>query len=307
MLVFVTGATGALGRHAVRKLIEAGHDVHGVARDQGRAQRLAAAGVTPVALDLTDPVQVRTTIERIQPDAVAHLATHIPLPPAAILPGGWKQNDVLRRDVSRHLVDAALATAVSRYIQESITLIYRDGGTSWLDEDAPLANGPQERTVAASAAQVERVRVAGRAGVLLRFGSFYGPDDAMSTEMARRARAGKPAVPGPAGAYLSPIHVADAASAVVAALDAPPGTYNIVDDEPATRAEFAEVLAHVYGVDRVRLIPAWPLRLSPRTRTVTRSQRVSNRRFRETTGWKPEFPSGAAGWATIAAAGGPAH
>lgn len=304
MLVFVTGATGALGRYAIGMLVRAGHEVHGVARGPAKARRLTDAGATAVTVDLGDAAQVRAAAERIRPDAIAHLATHIPGLPAALLPGGWKQNDRLRRDVSRALVDAALATGAERYVQESIALVYRDGGERWLDEDAPLASGPQERAVAASAAQVERMRAAGRTGVLLRFGSFYGPDDAVSNELAARVRAGKPAVPGPAGAYLSPLHLVDAASAVVAALTVPSGTYNVVDDEPVTHAAFADVLAGAFGVDRVKLVPAAVPRLSSRTRAITRSQRVSNRRFREAAGWRPTYPTAKAGWEAVASGPG---
>jgi nucleoside-diphosphate-sugar epimerase len=302
MKIFVTGGTGALGRRAVPLLVAAGHEVHAVARSPAKADWLSRAGATPLGLDLADGAAIRAAVDRIQPDAITHLATHIPAPSRAILPGAWRQNDRLRRDTSRHLVAAALSCGVARYVQESVTFGYRDGGDHWLDETAPLADGPQERATAASGRQVEAMTRVGRVGILLRFGAFYSEDSDLTRMIVARARAGKPALFGPPGAYLSSLHVEDAASAVVAALDAPPGVYNVVDDEPLTHADHARALARALGLSGVKLLPAAALGISRRARPLTRSQRVANTRLRATTGWRPAYPSAVEGWTAIVAA-----
>ena len=65
-------------------------------------------------------------------DVVCNLATHIPLASRAALPGVWGDNDRLRRDASRNLVDGALAGGAARYVQESITFAYSDAGDAWI-------------------------------------------------------------------------------------------------------------------------------------------------------------------------------
>jgi len=302
MRVLVTGATGVLGRRVVPLLVADGHEAHAVARGRAKAEQVAAAGGRPVELDLFDPVAVRAAVGEIRPEAVLHLATHIPPASRALLPGAWRDNDRLRAVASGHLVDAALAHGVERYVQESIAFAYVDGGDDWLDEDTPLADGPTERAVAAATRAVRRFTDAGGTGVALRFGGFYSPDGEHTRMMVAAARAGRRAVPGPAGAYQTFLHADDAAEAVRAALTAPAGVYNVVDDTPLRRSEAARVLASAVGGPPAKLIPAGPLRVSRRARVLTRSQRVSSARFRAATGWAPAYPSLADGLPAVLAA-----
>jgi nucleoside-diphosphate-sugar epimerase len=301
MKIFLTGATGVLGRPVVNQLVAEGHDVYGVARGQAKADTLRAAGARPVAADLFDAAAVGAAVGQVRPDVIVHLATHIPPAAAALRPGGWRVNDRLRRDTSRYLVDAALAHGVGRYLQESISFGYRDGGGSWLDEDSPLAGGPQERTTAASARQAARLSAAGGAGVLLRFGAFYGASSRDTRMQLERARAGKAAMIGPPEAYISMIKIEDAGAAVAAALRAPGGVYNVVDDVPERRREVNRQLAEALGVTPPPLVPAGLLRLFRRTRPITRSQRVSNRRFVDATGWHPRHADAADGLRAVVA------
>ncbi|MBL7495166.1 NAD-dependent epimerase/dehydratase family protein [Frankia sp. CNm7] len=294
MKIFLTGATGVLGRRVVPSLVAAGHAVDAVARGEAKADELRRAGADPVAVDLFDRQAVFAAVTAARPDAVVHLATNIPNMSRALLPGAWRINDRLRAEASHHLADAALAAGAGHYLQESITFGYADGADRWLDEDAPLARGPQERAVAASAQAVARFAGKGGAGVLLRFAAFYAADSAHTQAQVAMARAGRPALPGPADGYLSSIQIDDAASAVVAALTVPAGTYNVADDAPMLHRDAADLLAAVatgrpgtHG----RLIPAAVMRLSGRARPLTRSHRISNARFRDATGWRPRFPS----------------
>ena len=141
--------------------------------------------------------------------------------------------------------------------------------------------------------------------MVLRFGLFYGPE-AHARPMRRSAWRGSAPLPttGRPDSYLSSIHVDDAASAVVAALGAPAGVYNVVDDEPLTRREYADAFAAAFDLPHLRIAPAGMMRAvgGSSARALTASQRVSNRRFREATGWAPAYRSAREGWAAIGAA-----
>jgi nucleoside-diphosphate-sugar epimerase len=299
MKVFVSGATGAVGRPAVLRLVEAGHSVTGAARSPQKADLLRSLGATPVTLDLFDPAAVRTAVAGH--DAVCNLATHIPRAARAALPGAWAENDRIRREVSRTLVDAALAAGAIRVVQESIAFFHRDLGDRWIDEETPLDLPGYAASIGDAEAAAQRFTSAGGTGVVLRFGLFYGADSHTTLDIIRMVRRGVMPLLGGDG-YVSVIHTDDAGAAVVAALRAPAGVYNVVDDEPVTRAELAATVARALGV-RTPLLPprAVGAVLGSRAAMVARSQRVTNRRFREATGWSPRWPSVHEGWPAVVA------
>lgn len=300
MRVFVAGGTGVLGRRVVPALVEQGHEVTAVVRSPAKAAAVEAAGARPVDVGLFDPDGLRAAVAGHQ--AVVNLATNIPPFAKAARRKAWATNDRIRREGSRNLVDAALAAGAERYVQESVCFLYEDGGDRWLDESAPLR--PTWATASAAVAEGEAARF-DRSGdgvaTVLRFGSFYGPDAVHLHEMAKLARRGMSPVPGRPDAYVSPVALDDAASAVAAVLATPAGavagTFNVADDEPLTRAEFAAVLAEVVGRERLRPMPAVLFRLlRSRIDSVSRSQRLSNRRLREATRWSPTVPSAREGF-----------
>ena len=88
----------------------------------------------------------------------------------------------------------------------------------------------------------------GGAGVALRFGQFYGFDSGHTVRAIEAALAGLPVELGAESAYRSSVTTDDAASAVMAALDAPSGVYNVVDDRPLPRGEYVDALADALGV-----------------------------------------------------------
>jgi nucleoside-diphosphate-sugar epimerase len=186
-------------------------------------------------------------------------------------------------------------------VQESIVFLYPDSGDRWIDatttEPDPSVNAA---SALAAEAQAARVTEAGGAGVVLRFGMFYGPGVYHTEAFLRMARWGLPYGAGAAGGYMSMVHVDDAAAAVVAALDAPAGIYDVVDDEPLTSADFATALAAAVGRRRHVRVPGRLMRLGGRqVESLVRSQRVSNRRFREATGWAPQHPDVRSGLAAV--------
>ena len=105
-------------------------------------------------------------------------------------------------------------------------------------------------------------------------------------------RRGWSPLPGPAGAYWSSVSHHDAATAVVAALEVPAGTYNVVDDEPLSRRAWADALAEALGVSPPRLVPAWLTALGGKTMELgSRSLRVTNAKLKGASGWAPRWPS----------------
>ncbi|MBA2326262.1 MAG: DUF1731 domain-containing protein, partial [Actinobacteria bacterium] len=143
----------------------------------------------------------------------------------------------------------------------------------------------------------------GRTSVVLRFGLFYGPDTRHTEESLRMARRRLSTVAGNKGAYMTSVHTDDVATAVVGALDAPTGIYNVGDDDPLTRREYLDAFRKAFGLGWLFSSPSWLLRLAAgkASRVVTASQRCSNRRFRDATGWAPAYPSAREGWAAAAA------
>lgn len=295
MKVFVAGATGVAGRRAVRALVAAGHDVRGVARSASKANLLRDLGAVPVGVDLFDAADLQAAVKG--QDAIVNLATKIPPLNRAMLPGAWNENSRIRTEVSRNLSTAGLANEVQRYIQESLAFMYPDQGENWIDEDVPLNAPRYTRSVSDAEAQTTRFSDVGGEGVVLRFGQFYSPDATHTRSMIATARRGLSPFVGPRDAYLPVIHADDVAQAVVAALEAPSGTYNVVDDEPLTQGELAEILASVVSRSKLLFPPARLMGLGgPKVRVLMRSQRVSNRRFRDASGWKPTFRSAREGF-----------
>jgi nucleoside-diphosphate-sugar epimerase len=301
MRVFVTGATGALGRPAVAALVGAGHEVTGLARTPERAALLRGLGARPVEVPLFDDTALARAFAG--QDAVANLATAIPPMSRFTSARAWAANERVRSEGSAAVVTAALAAGVERVVQESVRLVYTDRGAAWVDEDSPTDHYPMARGNHAAEANARRFGDRGGTAVILRFGVFYGPGAAHSEQMLALARRRVVLTLGPPGAYQSSIHVADAGAAVVAALGVGGGLYNVVDDEPLTRRDSAAALAAAAGRTPWARGPGRAaLLLGDRLTSLTRSVRASNGRFRSASGWAPRWPSAREGWVATARA-----
>ena len=304
MKVFVTGATGVLGRSAVPLLVGAGHEVRAVARRDDAATALRETGADPVVADLFDLDAVKGVVDGC--DAVLHLATNIPPLSRAARRRSWLPNNRLRTEATRNLVAAAEATGATRVVKESITFTYLDRGDEWIDESAPTVEpigllGPTLEGEQLALGFAER---GGGTAVVLRFGLFYGGVGNRNTaDMLLLARFGRSTVAGAPGAFMSSVHVDDTAAAVVAALDVPTGTYNVCDDEPLTRRAHLDAFAAAFGTRVLRPTPAWVLRRvgGEAAAGLLASQRVTNRRFRDAARWAPQYPNARVGWMAVAA------
>jgi nucleoside-diphosphate-sugar epimerase len=301
MRVFVIGGTGAIGSHAVPALIRAGHELTALARTPEKAATLRQQGVTPIILSIFDRVALTQALAGH--DAVVNLATAIPPSRKFMQKRAWEENDMVRVLGSAIIVDSAIAAGVPRLVQESVSMLYRDHGNGWIDEDCPTDDFPMAAGNHAAEDNASRFSAAGGAGVVLRFGWFLGPGARHSEDFLALAQRGICVMFGPPESYVSSVHVADAGTAVVEALSVPKGTFNIVDDEPLTKCAYADALAAAAGKRAWLRAPGrLALLLGDRPTSLTRSLRVSNRRFREISGWEPQHPSAREGWLATARA-----
>lgn len=223
----------------------------------------------------------------------------VSIPPTfrAALPGAWRTFRYLRDEATAQLVDAMLDVGVERLIRDLVTFVYADAGEHWIDEDAPVAASGAMAANLVAERHIERLATAGGASVVLRCGMFYGPDDAMSVETVRLARRGAALFVGPGSSWHSALRTDDVGPAVTAALSAPSGVYNVVDDEPLRRADLLGLLASSAKRSRLRRPAGFIVPLaSAAARVQARSQRVSTARFHEVTGWHPTVPSRRHGW-----------
>ena len=210
--VFVAGATGVIGRALVPLLLRAGHAVTGTTRSPERAEALARSGAHPVVVDVYDAVALCEAVERARPDVVIHQLTDLPdrLTPEE-RPAALERNARMRIAGTNNLLVAAVAAGVGRVIAQSIAFLYAPGPLPH-GEDAPLQPGPS--TEAVRVLETGVTSTDGIAGLVLRYGRFYGPGTW---------------TPVPEGT--SPVHVAAAAHAALLAVDrGDPGTYNIAED-----------------------------------------------------------------------------
>lgn len=299
MKILFTGATGVLGRAAIPGLAADGHDVAAVARSAKDGEWLEAVGADAVTVDLFDAESIDRGVAGS--DAVIHFATAIPSIEKMAKRQAWATNDRLRAETTGLLVDAALTHGVGRFIQQSITLPYADGGDDWLDEDSPLDPAwVVLRSALHAEGHVDRFRRGGGVGVTLRLSRLYGPGRA-SADYIEGVRARKVPIVGKGDNYVSSIHVEDVAGALSAALTAPDGVYNVTDDSPVTAAEYTGSLAELLGAPEPRHLPRFVARLGLREAItlLTASHRVSNGRLRAATGWAPRFASVVDGWRDI--------
>src|SRR3954454_23544764 len=299
MRVFLAGATGVIGSPLVPQLLHAGHEVTAMTRSVLRAAQLEAVGANPVVCDVFDADGVRAAMADASSEAVIHQLTALPPRLDWGNPNLFDENNRLRTEGTRVLVDGALASGASRMVAQSIAFVYAPTGDAVKAENAPLftdAPPPLGGTVAAVVEHEQRVTgTAGIEGLVLRYGMLYGPGtyhDRRGSTAADIVAARVPLVEGATGMY-SWLHVEDAASAAVAALErGAPGIYNVVDDEPAPQSEWLPVLAQALRAD----LPAADT-LPPSDTPEMSLRGASNAKAKRELGWRPRYASWREGFA----------
>lgn len=253
MIVFIAGATGAVGRPLVRQLVSAGHEVIGTTRSPEKQGHLRTAGASGVIVDARDIDALRRAIIAASPHVVIDQLTDLAQP---LRPGGfgdWLKGTVaLRRDVTPALVDAARDAGASRVIAQSAAFMTAPVGPEIVDESASLyldAPEPLTETVTSNATlEAVVTRAEDIDGVVLRYGFLYGPGTYYAPDGAfvEQIRDGAFPIVGTGAGRFPFVHVDDAAAATVLALDhGSTGIYNVVDDNPAPMHEWVPYVAHL--------------------------------------------------------------
>jgi nucleoside-diphosphate-sugar epimerase len=307
--ILIAGATGVIGRRLVPQLLAAGHEVVAMVRSQESAHAAEAMGATHVLADALDAGAVTRAVAEARPEVLVHQLTSIP---ARINPRRLERdfalNDRLRSEGTRNLVAAAQAAAVRRVIAQSIAFAYAPGppGTLHRESDPLLSDAQSPKPFRRSAAALRDLEasVLGAGGVVLRYGYFYGPGSAFASDgtSAEDVRRGRFPIVGDGGGVWSFIHVDDAASATVRALDhGASGAYNVVDDEPARVSEWLPAFAQAVGARPPRRVPTLLARLAAGSygvATMTRAQGARNDLARAELGWAPAHASWREGFET---------
>lgn len=287
MRVAVTGATGVLGTAAVRTLTGAGHDVVALARTTAKARTVEEWGARAVQVSLFDADGLAEAFDGCE--VVLSLATRIPVGLRAARSSAWQENDRLRTEGVRRVVEAARRAHVRRVVQESVSLVYADQGDEWIDEQSPLDINMANEPACVAESHVQSFQSDLRQGVVLRFGLVVG-DDALTRFWVRLARAGRPVGLGSPEGWVHPVHTDDLGPAFVAAVTAPGGIYN-VGAQPVRRHELVQAYALAAGRDSAGFMGPLLRRVSGyRAEPVSRSLRVSSERFIARTGWVPTRP-----------------
>ncbi len=302
MKVFLAGATGAIGRRLVPQLVEAGHEVIAMTRSKEKLGKLYELGAEPVLCDVFDAGWLGPVVARGEPDAVINELTDLP---QSLNPRKLKEyyaaNNRVRREGIANLLSAARGAGVRRFLVQGAAYWYAPTGGAVKAEEAPLyldapaPIGPAVQTIK----EVEDAVLSadGIEGVVLRYGMFYGPGTwyAKDGDVGRQVRKRRYPMIGHGEGTFSFIHIDDAAAATVAALErARPGVYNVVDEEPATAAEWMPLYAEALGAKRPLRVPAFLARMIAGDALVTWMlglRGASNEKIKEELGWRPRYKS----------------
>ena len=300
MRVFVTGGSGVLGRRLVPQLVARGHQVTATTTSPGKLGLLEQLGADAVVMDGLDAVAVGEAVAKAQPDAIVNEMTaispvHAGKPNLRRIDRYFAITNRLRTEGTDHLLAAAEAAGVSNVVAQSFGSFngVREGGWVKTEEDPlDMHEGTPQNPVSESIRYLEDA-VLKAGGAVMRYGGFYGPgatDD--QVELVRKRMF--PLV-GPATGYCSWVHLDDAASATVLALEQEAkGLFNITDDEPAPAAEWLPYLAACAGAKPPRRIPTWLARLVAGPTPVimmTEGRAFSNAKAKRELGWELRHPS----------------
>jgi nucleoside-diphosphate-sugar epimerase len=303
MRVFVAGATGAIGKQLVPRLVAAGHEVHGMTRSESKQAMLDKLGAVPVVADALDPDQVAESVGRARPDVIVHQLTAIParldLPHAD---RDFALTNRLRTEGTDYLLSAGQAVGVRRFVAQSNGAFpyARTGGPVKSEEDPLDPTPPREMRESWAAIRHLEEAVLGAdwtEGIVLRYGGFYGPGTSLApgAEQVELVRRRKFPLVGDGGGVWSFIHIADAAEATVAAVEhGSRGVYNVVDDDPAPVAEWLPALAAELGAKKPMRAPRFIGRLFAGEYGVvimTEIRGASNAKAKRELAWRPAHPS----------------
>jgi nucleoside-diphosphate-sugar epimerase len=303
MRIFIAGATGAIGARLIPLLVAAGHQIVGTTRTPDKLERLRAQGADGLVVDGLDEDAVMKAVVSTHPDAVVNEMTALSsLHSVKHLDDEFKVTNRLRTEGTRHLLAAARVVGARRIVAQSYSgwPNERRGGRVKTEDDPLDSNPPHAMTQTLDAIRALEQMVSnasGLEGIVLRYGTLYGPGTSLSgtgeiVELIRQRQF--PLIGDGAGVW-SFVHVDDAARATKLAIErGVPGIYNIVDDEPAEVSVWLPDLAQVVGAQTPFRLAGWIGRFAVGDAGVSMMTEVrgsSNAKAKRVLGWQPEFAS----------------
>ncbi len=312
MKILVAGATGALGRQLLPRLVASGHEVVGMTRSSTKRELVRELGGTPVVAEALDSEQVAHAVAEAEPEVIVHQLTAL----AGLLDmrhfdRSFALTNRLRTEGTDNLLAAGRAVGVRRFVAQSFAgwPFVRNGGPVKTEDDPLDPTPPQgmRRTLEAIRYLENAVTGAGwTEGVVLRYGAFYGPGTSLGDngEHADQIRKRRFPVVGDGGGVWSFVHIEDAAEGTVAAIArGRRGIYNIVDDEPAPVSEWLPAVAVALGAKPPHRVPRWLGRLlagEAATTMMTEARGASNAKAKRELDWQPRHRSLRQGFAEVA-------
>jgi nucleoside-diphosphate-sugar epimerase len=284
----------------VPQVIARGHHVTATTTNPSKLGVLEQLGAEAVVMDGLDAASVGEAVARAQPEVIVHQMTGISLAHAGKPDlkhfDRWAVPTIrLRTEGTDHLLAAAEAAGVSHFVAQGYANWngIREGGWVKTEEDPlDLEEGTAAQTSMAALRHVEDV-VGQAGGAVMRYGALYGPgaiDDQVELVRTRKF----PLV-GAGNGYASWVHLDDAASATVLAVEQKAtGVFNIVDDEPAPCNEWLPYLAACAGAKKPMRVPVWLARLLAGEVAVimmTEGRGFSNAKAKRELGWQLRYPS----------------
>jgi nucleoside-diphosphate-sugar epimerase len=309
MRIFVTGATGAVGRSLVPLLVSAGHSVVGVTRTPGKVEIIRRLGAEAFVVNALDAKAIHTAVALARPDVVVHEMTDLRAMDLRTFDRSFANTNCLRTEATDYLLSAARDAGVKLFVAQSFCgWPYARMGGAVKSETHPFdPDPPQElRHTLDAIRYLEDVVTAATepAGVILRYGALYGCDTGIfDRAMVEHIRRRHVPLIGDANGWWSFLHVDDAAAATALAIEnGRPGIYNIVDDDPAPVREWLPELADMLGAKPPIHVPAWLAQILAGEHLValmTQSRAGSNAKARRELGWQPAHASWREGFAEI--------
>jgi 2-alkyl-3-oxoalkanoate reductase len=314
--VFIAGATGVLGRALVPRLVARGHEVVGMTKSASKQDLVRSLGAHPIVADALDAQEVAEAVASAEPEVIVHQLTALSGPMSVREARHPERSSAvtmtnrLRTEATDHLSAAGRAVGARRFVAQSFGAwrFARTGGPVQTEAD-PLDPDPPAalRSGVAAILHLEQAvtTIDWGEGLVLRYGSFYGPGTGISLApdavMAAPVRKRRFPIVGGGGGVWSHVHIEDAAAATAAAVErGQPGIYNVVDDDPAPVREWLPGLATALGAKPPRRVPRWLGRLAAgemATVMMTEVRGSSNEKARRELGWKPQYASWRQGFA----------
>jgi nucleoside-diphosphate-sugar epimerase len=298
-----------MGNRLVPQLVNSGYEVVAMTRSSDKASRLRALGAEAVVADALDRAAVMQAVMQAEPEVVMHQLTR--LAGAKSFKKFDKEfalTNRLRTEGTDHLLEAARTAGARRFIAQSYGNwnYERTGGGLKVETDGFDPRPPANQAESLRAIRyVEHavMNAEGIEGIALRYGNFYGPGTgiALDGDIVAQVRKRRLPIVGDGAGVWSFVHMDDAASAAIAAIDhGRPGVYNVADDEPVAVSRWLPALAEVLGAKPPRHVPVWLGRLAAGevgVSMMTQIRGASNAKAKRELGWTPRYPSYREGFA----------